>query len=337
MAEIVALTDYYAFGAVARKYVNAGEGQEWGFHGMKRDAGVDSDDEDYTTEFRQYDSDLGIWGAPDAMMDMYADLSPYNFNFNDPVNYTDVLGLDPVTKTGPSGTVYTKTETGWVSDDVKVTGSKGGGSGGGILGAIVKVVKTVGQVLQKIAPYVKQASEVINKELEYLNKEASPEDAASVKAGIAWGLSVKKTPNNTDEKVTNRDVIIHTVLTTANDVAMVLLSGRGKGKRPRNSKIPDRGNVSPNVQKAIDDLNKILKEGGSIKPNKLETHQEINYTIKDATGNKMDLRVETHALPTSVGGKGDGTPQRHLNAGVRNPNNNPIKMKHINGGHKLLE
>jgi hypothetical protein len=60
-------------------------------------------------------------------------------------------------------------------------------------------------------------------------------------------------------------------------------------------------------------------------------------TIKNTDGSRMELRVESHDLPTKLGGQGKGSPVRHLNAEVFNPNGNQVKMKHINGGHKILE
>lgn len=93
-ANIVTLTDYYAFGsATSRKFTSTVEGSQiYGFHGMKRDNQLD-DDDDYTTEYRQYDSDLGRWLSPDPLMSEFADVTPYNFCHNDPVNTTDRSGL----------------------------------------------------------------------------------------------------------------------------------------------------------------------------------------------------------------------------------------------------
>ncbi len=94
-AEIVALTDYYAFGAKARGFVSETEAQQYGFHGMKRDNSVGNDDEDYTTEFRQYDSELGRWLSVDAYYYAMSSWSPYNFNFNNPINFIDSEGSLP--------------------------------------------------------------------------------------------------------------------------------------------------------------------------------------------------------------------------------------------------
>jgi hypothetical protein len=98
------------------------------------------------------------------------------------------------------------------------------------------------------------------------------------------------------------------------------------------------GDVSPNVKNVLDIISGIKNEGGQIQPNKLTTvdKQELNMTFINSDGSKLDLRIETHELPSHLGGDGV-TPQRHLNADVTNSNGNRVKMKHINGGHKILE
>ena len=96
--------------------------------------------------------------------------------------------------------------------------------------------------------------------------------------------------------------------------------------------------ISPNVKKVLDTIDKIKNSGGEIQVNKLKAadKQELNMTFKSKDGSKLDLRVETHEVPKSVGGNGT-SPQRHLNADVTNSSGNRVKMKHINGGHKILE
>ena len=50
--------------------------------------------------------------------------------------------------------------------------------------------------------------------------------------------------------------------------------------------------VSPNVQKTVDDLKQIEADGGTVKMNKLSEGQEVNMTIDDGKGGKLDLRIE---------------------------------------------
>lgn len=96
--------------------------------------------------------------------------------------------------------------------------------------------------------------------------------------------------------------------------------------------------ISPNVQNVLNTISDLKKAGGEVKANALKAvdKQEVNMTFKDTDGTKLDLRVETHKLSPSVGGNGV-TPQRYLNATVTNSNGNVVKMKHINGGYKILE
>jgi hypothetical protein len=59
--------------------------------------------------------------------------------------------------------------------------------------------------------------------------------------------------------------------------------------------------------------------------------QELNMTVKQGSG-KLDVRVETHTVPTKYGGNGT-TPQRHMNVDLYPKKSNPLP----NNGHKILE
>ena len=93
--------------------------------------------------------------------------------------------------------------------------------------------------------------------------------------------------------------------------------------------------ASPNVRKALNTIDDIKKSGGTIEPNALRPNQEMNMTIKNPDGSKLDMRIETDVVSKKYGGNGT-TPQRHLNADVYNSNGNRVKMDHINRGHKVL-
>ncbi|MEO6963929.1 MAG: hypothetical protein ABIY90_18315 [Puia sp.] len=86
--------------------------------------------------------------------------------------------------------------------------------------------------------------------------------------------------------------------------------------------------VSPNVQRALNTLNDIKVEGGTVKLNPMSPNQELNMTIKDGIS-KLDFRIETHNLPAKYGGDGV-TPMRHMNVDLTPRSNLP------NSGHKLL-
>jgi len=64
----------------------------YGFNGMERNPELDGT---YTTEFRQYNANLGRWFSPDPLMSMFPHQSPYNFSLNNPINLTDKKGDCP--------------------------------------------------------------------------------------------------------------------------------------------------------------------------------------------------------------------------------------------------
>lgn len=49
----------------------------------------------YSTPLREYDPQIGRFNAIDLMVDKYANWTPYNFAFNDPVGMNDPSGADP--------------------------------------------------------------------------------------------------------------------------------------------------------------------------------------------------------------------------------------------------
>ena len=56
----------------------------------------------YSTPYRRYDATIGRFLGVDALAGKYASLSPYQFSFNDPVNFQDPSGADP----GDGGMVF---------------------------------------------------------------------------------------------------------------------------------------------------------------------------------------------------------------------------------------
>ncbi|MEO1054657.1 MAG: RHS repeat-associated core domain-containing protein, partial [Bacteroidota bacterium] len=57
----------------------------------------------YETPFRQYDPAIGRLNGIDPVAGKYSSLSPYNFAFNDPINFSDPSGADPMNIPLPSG------------------------------------------------------------------------------------------------------------------------------------------------------------------------------------------------------------------------------------------
>jgi len=67
----------------------------FGYNGMEKDPEMKGDGNSYTTEFRQYDPRLGRWLSLDPLMAQFPSLSPYVAFNNNPIFYTDPLGLSP--------------------------------------------------------------------------------------------------------------------------------------------------------------------------------------------------------------------------------------------------
>jgi hypothetical protein len=93
---------------------------------------------------------------------------------------------------------------------------------------------------------------------------------------------------------------------------------------------PAESSISPKVQEALNTLNDIKADGGTITSNSLKPNQELNMTIEH-NSSKLDLRVETHDLPVKFGGQGTGSPVRHMNVDLT-----PGKNALPNSGHVIL-
>jgi len=94
-AVAVMRTDYYPFGMAMpgdRTWNNSS--YRYGYNGMELDNEVKDNGNSYTTEFRQYDPRLGRWMSLDPLRGRYPWMSPYvGFN-NNPIMFTDPLGLE---------------------------------------------------------------------------------------------------------------------------------------------------------------------------------------------------------------------------------------------------
>ena len=72
----------------------------YAYNGMEKDPELKGEGNSYTTEFRQYDPRLGRWLSLDPLMMQFPSMSPYVAFDNNPIFYTDPLGLaaqgDPI-------------------------------------------------------------------------------------------------------------------------------------------------------------------------------------------------------------------------------------------------
>ncbi|UII21528.1 RHS repeat domain-containing protein [Fulvivirga ligni] len=94
--DILNATDYYAFGMAMedRSYIRDAA-YRFGFNGMENDLGLSNDT--YTSTFREYSAKIGRWWSIEPKFKDYPGLSPYvGFN-NNPINYRDPEGDDPIT------------------------------------------------------------------------------------------------------------------------------------------------------------------------------------------------------------------------------------------------
>ena len=114
-AVVLSSTDYYAFGAPMPGRTFSSGSYRYGFNGAEKDA----ETRENHTEHRQYNTDLGRWTSLDPMMMEFAEQSPYNFSFCNPIAFNNQSGLAPG---DPNGKYYS-TNTGdvvFVHNDQKI-------------------------------------------------------------------------------------------------------------------------------------------------------------------------------------------------------------------------
>ncbi len=94
VAMIVMTSDYYPYGYQMPGRHTNDPNYRFGYNGMEKNAEMYGEGNEYSTEFRQYDPRLGRWMSLDPLMAKYPSMSPY-VAFNDnPVYFTDPLGLE---------------------------------------------------------------------------------------------------------------------------------------------------------------------------------------------------------------------------------------------------
>lgn len=96
LIDVVAYNDFYPYGMqMTDRYGSEGE-YCYGFGSQEKDDEVKGKGNSYTTYYRHYDPRIGRWKSLDPEMEKYASHSPYNYNFNSPLNYTDIEGDSPI-------------------------------------------------------------------------------------------------------------------------------------------------------------------------------------------------------------------------------------------------
>lgn len=84
------VADYYPFGMTASLYQSSSN-NDFLYNGKELNEEMDLNWYDYG--FRMYDPTLGRWHVQDPLMETYASLSPYNYVYNNPMNFIDPFGL----------------------------------------------------------------------------------------------------------------------------------------------------------------------------------------------------------------------------------------------------
>ena len=95
LPDVRSFSNYYPFGWEQPNRSLSGDGYRYGFNGMEKDDEIAGKGASYTTLFRQYDPRVGRWNAIDPATAYFADKSPYNFVFNNPITTIDPKGDCP--------------------------------------------------------------------------------------------------------------------------------------------------------------------------------------------------------------------------------------------------
>ena len=94
-ADVLTLTDYYAFGQAIAARGYAGNSYRYGYNGKENDAATGW--QDYG--FRMYDPRICRFPSVDPLTKQYPELTPYQFASNTPIQAIDLDGLEMMPST----------------------------------------------------------------------------------------------------------------------------------------------------------------------------------------------------------------------------------------------
>jgi len=99
---VVQSDDYYPFGLTFNSYSRENAApQNFTYNGKEEQKDLGLGWLDYGA--RMYMPDIARWTTVDPWVTKYKNWSPYNYAFNNPVRYSDFMGMGPEDKKGPNG------------------------------------------------------------------------------------------------------------------------------------------------------------------------------------------------------------------------------------------
>jgi RHS repeat-associated protein len=98
--EIIQINNYYAFGLNMEGNWNGASGtNKYQYNGKELNDDFGLNWNDYG--FRMYDAAVGRWWVREPLANSYPSVTPYNYCFNNPINFIDPLGLDTIKPNAP--------------------------------------------------------------------------------------------------------------------------------------------------------------------------------------------------------------------------------------------
>jgi len=95
--EVKSFSDMYPFGMAIkdRSWYDAGGDYRYGFQGQEGDPEIKGEGNSTNFKFRMHDPRIVRWKSIDSEVSQFADQSPYNNNFNNPISNSDPNGNYP--------------------------------------------------------------------------------------------------------------------------------------------------------------------------------------------------------------------------------------------------
>jgi RHS repeat-associated protein len=290
-------THYYPFGLTMAGISSKAAGKlenKYKYNGIElnEDLGVNT----YDAFYRNLDQQIGRWWQIDPKLEEdMENWSPYASNFDNPIRYSDPKGDCPTCKE--------------IWKDIKDVGKQTLGS-----------IKTGATNLYNGAVNASRVGNAYNplaSAFEVITGKSTQSDFTEAKPRLQAAS----------------DLVVNTIGLFGGDIAAMsakTLQGTKATAAAATAEVATERTLSPNVQKALNQIKEITAEGGKVTTRPLTAGQELNMSVTKGT-ERVNIRIEEHTVPTRYGGNGT-TPQRHLNVDLM-----PNKSILPNSGHKILE